>query len=129
MKYYYVSKNDELKHWKYIKKVRGKNGKWRYYYDADQLKDAVDESKKIVGNSLANELHIQKKVKYAKDELDSSKNSSKTWQSYLQYDYEKQLSNQKLQSIKSFIARTRYKSLLAAYENTPLSKIMKKLSD
>lgn len=28
---------DELKHWKYIKKVK-KNGKWRYYYD---IKDAL----------------------------------------------------------------------------------------
>ena len=24
---------DELMHWKYIKRVRGKNGKYRYYYD------------------------------------------------------------------------------------------------
>ena len=25
--------DDELMHWKYIKRVRGKNGKYRYYYD------------------------------------------------------------------------------------------------
>lgn len=25
--------NDELMHWKYVKRVRGKNGKYRYYYD------------------------------------------------------------------------------------------------
>lgn len=31
-------KNDELMHWKYIKKVRRSNGKWRYYYD---IKDAL----------------------------------------------------------------------------------------
>lgn len=39
MAYYAVhrtgDKNDELKHWKYIKKVRGRNGKMRYYYDQD----------------------------------------------------------------------------------------------
>lgn len=36
--------NDQLMHWKYIKKV-WKNGKWKYYYDHDQLKDdlGVDE--------------------------------------------------------------------------------------
>lgn len=28
--------NSELKHWKYIKRVKGKNGKWRYYYDKSQ---------------------------------------------------------------------------------------------
>lgn len=34
--------DDELQHHKYIKRVKGKNGKWRYYYD---IKDAmgVDE--------------------------------------------------------------------------------------
>ena len=25
--------DDELMHWKYVKRVRGKNGKYRYYYD------------------------------------------------------------------------------------------------
>ena len=25
--------DDELMHWKYIKRVRGKNGKYQYYYD------------------------------------------------------------------------------------------------
>lgn len=39
--------SDELYHWKYIKKVRGYNGKWKYYYDIDQLKDDLgfDEKK------------------------------------------------------------------------------------
>ena len=30
---------DEIMHWKYIKKEKRPNGKWRYYYDTDQLKD------------------------------------------------------------------------------------------
>ena len=25
--------DDEIMHWKYVKRVRGKNGKYRYYYD------------------------------------------------------------------------------------------------
>lgn len=25
--------DDELMHWKYVKRMRGKNGKYRYYYD------------------------------------------------------------------------------------------------
>lgn len=28
--------NDEIMHWKYIKKIK-KNGKWRYYYDTSEL--------------------------------------------------------------------------------------------
>lgn len=40
------SKN-ELCHWKYIKREKRPNGKWRYYYDTNQLKDdiGVDELK------------------------------------------------------------------------------------
>lgn len=30
---------DELKHWKYVKKVRGANGKWRYVYDETKVND------------------------------------------------------------------------------------------
>lgn len=36
-------KDNELTHWKYIKKVK-KNGKWRYYYDKDSLKRDVDNA-------------------------------------------------------------------------------------
>lgn len=39
-KYYLgVDRSSQLKHWKYIKKKRGKNGKWIYYYDKEKLKD------------------------------------------------------------------------------------------
>lgn len=31
------STNNELKHWKYIKREKGKNGKWQYYYDKTEL--------------------------------------------------------------------------------------------
>ena len=27
--------DDELMHWKYVKRVRGKNGKYQYYYDSN----------------------------------------------------------------------------------------------
>lgn len=37
MEHYYAVQrsglDDELQHFKYIKRVKGKNGKWRYYYD------------------------------------------------------------------------------------------------
>lgn len=34
-----VDRSPQLRHWKYIKKKRGKNGKWIYYYDKEKLKD------------------------------------------------------------------------------------------
>lgn len=46
----YVDLDDgELMHWKYIKKEKRPNGKWRYYYDVDQLKDdlGVDEKERM----------------------------------------------------------------------------------
>ena len=33
--------DDELMHWKYLKKKKLPNGKWRYYYDLDSLKKDV----------------------------------------------------------------------------------------
>ena len=33
MAYYAIDSSGNLRHWKYIKRVRGKNGKWRYYYN------------------------------------------------------------------------------------------------
>ena len=37
-------RDDELMHWKYLKKVRGKNGKWVYYYDKKGLKRDVKDA-------------------------------------------------------------------------------------
>lgn len=53
MEYRAVTKEDpakDLTHWKYIKRVK-KNGKWRYYYDATELKKyrtGANETKKAV---------------------------------------------------------------------------------
>ena len=41
---YAISPSDELYHWKYIKKVKV-NGKWRYYYNYDELRR--DEQKRL----------------------------------------------------------------------------------
>lgn len=41
--------DDVLMHWKYIKRVK-KNGKWKYYYDTDQLKKDFQNSK--LGNAI-----------------------------------------------------------------------------
>ena len=51
--------DDELMHWKYIKRVRGKNGKYRYYYDNNagtsikkvDVKPTTKSSRKSTTNS------------------------------------------------------------------------------
>ena len=45
-------KQNELTHWKYIKRVK-KNGKWRYYYDRDSLKRDIDNA---IGINAKNKL-------------------------------------------------------------------------
>ena len=42
-------REDELYHWKYIKREKQANGKWKYYYDTDQLKNDV---KKVVSDPI-----------------------------------------------------------------------------
>ena len=50
--------DDELMHWKYIKRVRGKNGKYRYYYDNNtgtSIKKAdAKPTTKSIGKSTTN---------------------------------------------------------------------------
>ena len=36
-------KKNELTHWKYIKREKRPNGKWRYYYDKKALKDDIKD--------------------------------------------------------------------------------------
>ena len=51
--------DDELMHWKYVKRVRGKNGKYRYYYDNNtgtsikkaNVKPTTNSSRKSTTNS------------------------------------------------------------------------------
>lgn len=45
--------DDELQHWKYIKRVKGKNGKWQYYYDTANT-DLQKYKNKLITNSSEN---------------------------------------------------------------------------
>ena len=58
MKYYAVTRKgtgDELTHWKYIKKIKSKNGKTRYIYDRSELdkyeNEVVEEKKNETGGT------------------------------------------------------------------------------
>ena len=50
--------DDELMHWKYIKRVRGKNGKYQYYYDnntgTSKKKAVVKPTTKSIRKSTTN---------------------------------------------------------------------------
>lgn len=131
MKFHTTQKDNELYHWKYIKKTKV-NGKWRYYYDEMKkdlgvnVKDKLDMTKKQVGITLQNTNYRQDKVEKAKQFLEGdSKYLGTRMQEYAQYDYERQLGKRKLQSITNFMVKTKYNSLLNKYKKTPLGKIYK----
>lgn len=44
-------RTDELKHWKYVKREK-KNGKWVYYYDDSELKEAKAKEKRAMTYQL-----------------------------------------------------------------------------
>lgn len=49
-------RDDELRHYKYVKREKLPNGKWRYYYDIDEImetaKSLVGTSKDVEGTAL-----------------------------------------------------------------------------
>lgn len=53
--------DDELMHWKYVKRVRGKNGKYRYYYDNN-----TGTSKKKANVKPSTKSSSKAKVSYSK---------------------------------------------------------------
>ena len=60
------NRNDELKHWKYIKKIKGKNGKWRYIYDRSEL-DKYDKEAVVTEHVTTNDgTTMRNAVKYQK---------------------------------------------------------------
>lgn len=69
---------DELYHWKYVKREKQANGKWRYYYDTDELKSDVKafvndptgaKRKKAFEDSIAN-------LKNTRRNIDEAMNAS-----------------------------------------------------
>ena len=46
--------DDELMHWKYVKRVRGKNGKYRYYYDNNTGTSIKKANVKSTANTTVN---------------------------------------------------------------------------
>lgn len=64
---------DDLKHHKYIKREKGKNGKWIYYYDKKQLKKdikkSLDKTKDVLGFDELEALNRQHNKVMTVDEM------------------------------------------------------------
>lgn len=124
--------NDELKHWKYIKKTKV-NGKWRYTYDKEKLKDDIDMG-----------LEERKQLMDAKDnadfykavyELTQERRNNPTAMDMKNFDgdvekfkseMDKQVDGTRANVVK---AEKKVAECLKEYGNTPLGKLEKFIND
>lgn len=104
-------KYNELTHWKYIKKKKLPNGKWRYYYDIEDAIGVDEHAAKI--DADFNVYESEKRAKLAQQEYDDSNifNRRKKRDNYInaQSDYVDALIEQSNANLE--------------YGKTPLSKI------
>lgn len=133
--------DDELYHWKYIKKVK-KNGKWRYYYDKEQLKDDLGfDEKEAYEQALANQAYTENKVDMTRQNYLNAFNRS------LDFKYVPDpFKNPKLEKMYGYMAdknmeryrrageaNTRAKKAVEAtfakYERTPIGQVDKMVKD
>lgn len=114
----------ELMHWKYIKRVKLANGKWRYYYDigkrersemSDAKKD-LDNAKFAEGISRRNRNEDFERFKNPKNEADFKDASEDLKTS--NYWHKKDLADLEY-------AEKRYREAVLKYEKTPLYKLEK----
>lgn len=131
--------SDELYHWKYIKRERI-NGKWRYYYDVDQLKDDIgitarEEMNKALTTQKQAETDLRKskqKVNRAVEDHRSydkqskkNNNHSKSKDRQLRSVVDKTLTDYYKDLDRANNARTKTLSITKKYNSTPLGKLEK----
>lgn len=122
----YKETSDDIQHWKYIKKVK-KDGKWRYYYDKEQLKDdlGVDELK--VYNDAKGKYEIAADYRSdTKHKVDEFERQSRNY-SYKEYDYKKahELYRDAIYWKERVEERGReYMSARSALKRTPIGKLV-----
>lgn len=74
--YYVDVGDDEIFHWKYIKREKLPNGKWRYYYDWDELKDDAKKTvDKTTDSVLSKANEVSKKLNSVVDKAKSAINN------------------------------------------------------
>ena len=109
--------NDEIMHWKYIKKIK-KNGKWRYYYDKDQFDKDIGLTAKRDADNFHNKIVAETALTSAKfNELGSYNRQSEQQKAH--DDYNKMVD-------KVFKDQNKYYNVyMKRYYKTPLGKISK----
>lgn len=121
-------RDDELYHWKYIKRVRDNNGKWRYYYHWDELREDARNKIGITQrndyNRAANELRTAR-ARVSASTVNvrngiagnryATRNSRQTYSSFVS-EYSR---NQTAYSR----AKVNADKALAKYRGTPLGKV------
>lgn len=116
--------DNELMHYKYIKRERGKNGKWRYYYD---VKDALgyDERKQYQDDKAYLDMYTKMGKETWKD---TERVYEETEKDGIVTDNEKYIRSQVLDNHMYYEDNKKHyeelvKRSLSAYENTPLYKV------
>lgn len=136
MEYRGVNKTDpsnELTHWKYVKRVKGKNGKWRYYYDGEQLKDDLDmglEERKQLKEAESNADFYKEIYELTKERRDNPtamdmKNYDGNIEKFKSY-MDRQVDGTRENVVK---AEKRVDECLREYGNTPLGMLENAIKD
>lgn len=125
-KHYIDLEENEIMHWKYVKREKLSNGKWRYYYDADQLKDDLGFDERDRYKKIKSE--YERSAKRADETFD---NWMRYYKSYNYKDTDSRARNTELR-IAANAARDTYNEWSKkhneswnAYMNTPLGKLAK----
>lgn len=128
---------DELYHWKYIKKERV-NGKWRYYYDADQLKDdlginARDEMNKAITAQKTAQDALSKSHRAINRAVEDHRSYDRNKKTNYSVSRDRQLRSVVDRTFTSYYknldslnnAKSKVQDAVKRYESTPLGKLEK----
>lgn len=130
MKYYAVTRKgtgDELTHWKYIKKYKGDNGKWRYVYEKESFKDSLgfDDRKEYIdqkGKKQGAELKKLVAESNMKDAYNSQKYHNKRTN---QREAQKAMNNYMERSNEYVREAKKLDRLKKKYYKTPIGRVEK----
>lgn len=122
---------DSLQHWKYLKKKRV-NGKWRYWYDAESLKNDVKDKLGVDERERAKQASKTKNTAYlrkwaAKSNLDSFVEGKKKYPDN-QHTFNKTEETKRYDAVKKEeqnfkTAEKEYDKAVAEYLKTPIGKL------
>lgn len=134
--YYYhngrLYNSDELQHWKYIKKKKV-NGKWRYYYDTESLKDDVKdklgyderermrESAREYGRALNEQNNAKSEVDRIHDQRKSADTTQKAAENLVELLKADKISKEAYYKARE--AGHKYAESQKEFMNTPLGKL------